>query len=214
VKITVGLPTYGGVSGLTVGSLLELQEAFLARGDVVTFDIVFGGSLIPKTRNKCVRSFLHRGDDYLVFIDTDMAFKAEDILALVGSGNDVAAIPYVSRDGKNKWLVKPVVENDEICAVRQVGRLWMKCSAVGTGLMAIRRRTLTTMAHHSKKYEDGGEMAAVFESEIVDNGYHGEDFLFCKRWIALGGEVWALADAESSHVGEKAYTDGCYLKGL
>jgi hypothetical protein len=57
-----------------------------------------------------------------------------------------------------------------------------------------------------------GEMAAVFESEIVDNGYHGEDFLFCKRWLALGGEVWSLADAECSHIGEKTYTRGTYLE--
>lgn len=214
MRITVGLPTYGGVCGLTVGSLLELQAAFLSRGDVVTFDIVLGGSIIPKTRNKCVRSFLNRGDDYLIFIDTDMAFKAEDILALVDSGNDVAAIPYVTRDGKDTWLMKLAIENKEVCAVRQVGRLWVKSLAVGTGLMAIRRRTLTTMAHHSKKYDDGGEMAAVFESEIIDNGYHSEDYLFCKRWLALGGEVWSLADAECAHIGDKAYTSGSYLKGL
>lgn len=213
MNVTVSLPVYGGVHGRTVGSLLELQESLLERGDNVTFDIVFGGSIIPKTRNKCVRSFLERGDDYLVFIDTDMAFEAKDVLALVDSHADVAAIPYVSRDGNSKWLIKPVIEDGQVHCVRNNGRVWVKTLAVGTGLMAIRQRTLSTMAHHARKYEDNGEMPAVFESEIADGGYHGEDFLFCKRWIELGGEVWSLADAKSYHIGEKAFTNGPYYKG-
>ena len=36
--------------------------------------------------------------------------------------------------------------------------------------------------------------------------YLGEDFNFCKLWTAIGGKIYALADEEISHVGEKMYS--------
>ena len=35
--------------------------------------------------------------------------------------------------------------------------------------------------------------------------YLGEDFNFCKLWTDIGGKIYALADEEISHVGEKLY---------
>ena len=36
--------------------------------------------------------------------------------------------------------------------------------------------------------------------------YLGEDFNFCKLWTDIGGKIYALADEEISHVGEKMYS--------
>ena len=36
--------------------------------------------------------------------------------------------------------------------------------------------------------------------------YLGEDFNFCKLWTDIGGKIYALADEDISHVGEKMYS--------
>ncbi len=41
--------------------------------------------------------------------------------------------------------------------------------------------------------------------DIKSKTYSGEDFNFCKLWRDIGGKIFALADEEISHVGQKLY---------
>ena len=211
---------YQGAGGLTISSLLLLQEKLLERGDTVHFDIEMGGSIITKVRNRIVRRFLESENEYLVFIDSDMVFEAKDILALIDSDADLCAINYRYRKPEMKWSARPEFDdNGDIQAVKdKKGLTWVKTEAAGTGLMAIHRRALEKMAvnYGNLIYDDSGPALALFDFELLDGHYYGEDYLFCKRWKALGGDIWTLADAMVGHVGETAYTGNFqdYLGGV
>ncbi len=217
MRITIGLPMYQGAGGFTISSLLSLQEAFLKRGDVVEFDIEMGGSIIPKVRNRIVRRFLESENDYLVFIDADMVFESKDILSLVDSDHDVCALNYRNRKPKLVWMNNPLLDADgEIQAIK-TRRVWIKTETAGTGLMAINKRCLEKMAacYSGSTYEDNGITIAIFDFERLDGHAYGEDYLFCRRWLDMGGEIWTLADATTGHIGGTAYTGNyeSYLKG-
>jgi hypothetical protein len=219
MDITIGLPMYQGAGGLTISSLLSLQAALLERGDTVDFDIEMGGSIITKVRNRIVRRFLESGNDYLVFIDADMVFDCKDILTLIDSDADVCALNYRYRKPELKWANRPMLDDDgEVEAVKVNGKVWINTEAAGTGLMAIHRRALVRMVEACSDfvYEDNGQTVAIFDFELSDGHYYGEDYLFCKRWKAIGGDIWTLADTTTGHVGETAYTGNYhdYLGGV
>jgi len=219
MDITIGLPMYGGAGGLTVRSLLSLQVALIGAGYNVVFDIESGGSIITKVRNRIARRFLDSGNDYLIFIDSDMVFDAADVFKLIDSDADVCAINYLFKTPKTKWTARPELNKEgQIQAVRAKDAVWVKSEACGTGFMAIHRRAMVKMAdnHNELKYDDDGEETlALFDFAIIEGRYYGEDYLFCKRWKALGGDIWTLAEATVGHVGETAYTGNYqdYLKG-
>jgi hypothetical protein len=47
---------------------------------------------------------------------------------------------------------------------------------------------------------------ALFECMIAEDGtYLSEDFAFCKRWIDMGGEIWADLRSKLNHVGPMTF---------
>ncbi len=219
MDITIGLPMYGGAGGLTVRSLLSLQAALLNAGHNVFFDIESGGSIITKVRNRIARRFLESGNDYLVFIDSDMVFDAKDVLKLVESDADVCCLNYLFKRPNTKWTSRPELDKEgQVQAIREKGSVWVKSEACGTGLTAIHRRAMVKMADNYNKleYDDDGEQTlALFDFAVINGHYYGEDYLFCKRWKDIGGDIWTLTDATVGHLGETSYTGNYYdyLKG-
>jgi hypothetical protein len=81
--------------------------------------------------------------------------------------------------------------------------------------MCIQREVLTKLiaAHPeleyvSDKVEGQGEKRwAIFDVMIENGRYLSEDYTFCRRWQALGGQVWV--DAKSPILGHQgSYTYG------
>jgi hypothetical protein len=65
-------------------------------------------------------------------------------------------------------------------------------------------------AHPETKYVDdvglGKQfepmMYSIFDVKIDEKGHYlSEDWLFCRRWAALGGEIWAHGKALLNHIG-------------
>jgi len=51
-----------------------------------------------------------------------------------------------------------------------------------------------------KQYEP--MMYSIFDVQIDQRGHYlSEDWLFCRRWSALGGEIWAHGKVLLNHVG-------------
>jgi len=65
-------------------------------------------------------------------------------------------------------------------------------------------------------YMDGGEkIPCLFDFNLDDGHYYGEDYTFCKRLDDTGGTICMLPDAFIGHVGETVYGGNYhdYLRG-
>lgn len=95
---------------------------------------------------------------------------------------------------------------------------FVRVQEVGTGFMVIARRVLEVMAERypQLKYADYSPSANPAWNEyryrFFDVGidaetgeYLSEDFAFCRRWRALGGEVWIDTQSDLAHTGAKTY---------
>lgn len=203
MRIYLGIPMYGGAHGLTVSCLLASQKHLLERGHEVVTDIVAGGSILPKVRNGIVKRFLDSNADVLVFIDSDMVWEPPTLQKLVEAPFDVSVANYRKRSNEVAWLADSMM-----VGAMHGGSEWHQTRRAGTGLMAIRRRTLAEMVERYPHltYEDHGEqIPCLFDFQLDGGQYHGEDYTFCRRLESIGGQIFILADAYVGHVGTTVY---------
>jgi len=94
-KLFVATPMYGGMAhGLYVKSCLDLQNVMSKYGVETKFSFLFNESLITRARNYLVDEFLRSGFTHLLFIDSDIHYAPQDIVALMALDKDVIGGPY------------------------------------------------------------------------------------------------------------------------
>ena len=92
-KLFVATPMYGGqCNGMYARSMCDLTALCLKYGIEMRSYFLFNESLITRTRNYCVDEFLRSGYTHLLFIDSDIGFNPQDVLALLALQTDES--PY------------------------------------------------------------------------------------------------------------------------
>lgn len=172
-------------------------------------DFEIGNSLIADARNKLVSRFLASDCSDLVFIDADLSWSPDDLVRLASVDAPFVAGVYQRKSrAKIDFTVKfgPAIAMDaqRLIAVERVG----------TGFMRLRRDCLEKMvaSHASLRLlnplkNDDANFYALFDTTIVDGQFIGEDFTFCDRWRAIGGQVLIDPAINLSHHGAAAYDE-------
>jgi hypothetical protein len=94
-KLFVATPMYGGMAhGLYIKSSLDLQNIMSKYGIETKFSFLFNESLITRARNYLVDEFLRSECTHLLFIDSDINYSAQDVVALMALDKDVIGGPY------------------------------------------------------------------------------------------------------------------------
>jgi hypothetical protein len=94
-KLFIATPMYGGMNhGLYMKSCLDLQTVMIRYGIEVKFSFLFNESLITRARNYLVDEFLRTDYTHMMFIDSDIHFDPNDVIALMALDKDVIGGPY------------------------------------------------------------------------------------------------------------------------
>lgn len=103
---------------------------------------------------------------------------------------------------------------------------FVEVEGLGFGFVLLRRDAVEHMAAayrddlaYRSKADDGREIVALFEPERVYRSAHrhdrfSEDLTFCRRWRAIGGEVWADGKQRFEHLGPHPFTCASLLEQL
>jgi hypothetical protein len=186
--------------------------------------------LITRARNIVVADFLTDPTaTHLLFVDADIGFAAEQVFRLLDADKDIAGAVYpvkhldwdaVRRDLAAGRADVPastlsyVVEFLDPAAIVPVNG-FAQARYVGTGFMMVKRAVFDRMAdaYPETRFRrahailnvdlDDDRLYALFDGVIdPDTGlYLSEDYTFCKRWTALGGEIWVDLDSKLTHIG-------------
>ena len=229
-KVMLATPMYGGNGNtMFISSLLQLQDQLISRGVKLQHCFMMNESLIDRARNGLAYEFMTKSDaEYLLFIDADIQFRAEDVLAMMSYEKELMCGPYTKK--RINWNVIIEAVKAGILEPAQLEHLVgeyvftplepnpkmeeiIKVAEAGTGLMLIHRSVLEKMqeafpensyiSDHSSDVHSGQErkMQAFFRTEIVDNRYLSEDYYFCRKWREIGGDVWLFPWAQTTHFG-------------
>ena len=110
-KLFLATPCYGGQClGLYAKACLDLQAMCMQYGIEVRFSFIFNESLITRARNYLVDEFLRSGCTHLLFIDADIQFNPQDVLALLALDKDISGGPYPKKSINWKNVVNAVIK--------------------------------------------------------------------------------------------------------
>lgn len=226
MKVLVATPAYGGqVTEKYFQSIIGLLHASYSWGIQIDVLTISNESLITRARNDIAATFLAGDWTDLLWIDGDIQFTPDHVARLLQAPYEVCATPYPMKaldwekmantfggtEELRKASVLSVI-NAETDAPREEG--FIKCVDAGTGFMRVTRTAMEKLvaAHPELEYQtdvhgQSGKRWAIYDTMLADGRYLSEDYAFCRRWQAIGGEVWA--DFTSPTLGHQgAYTFG------
>lgn len=100
-KIFLAVPMYGGqCAGMFARSVADLTALCTHYGIGLQMYFLFNESLITRARNYCADEFMRSDATHLMFIDSDIGFNPQDVLALLAlssqenSPYDIISGPY------------------------------------------------------------------------------------------------------------------------
>lgn len=228
-NILIGTPCYNGwVCTDYMVSMLGLQRELGRQGIGFSLEMTTTVSLIPVARNFIVSKLLERQEfTHLLFIDADIGFHPGLVPRYLAANKDIVAgvypiknlnLPAIRRLPVEKSLAAALDYAVVPCQGEQANSEgFIRAEYAATGFMLIRREVLEKMAAHYSdlKYHDSftfvdapkagsnDYLYALFDTSLDPNTrrYLPEDYTFCNRWRAMGGEIWVDALSTLAHVG-------------
>jgi hypothetical protein len=115
-SLFVATPMYGGMNhGLYMKACLDLQGLCMQYGIQIKFSFLFNESLITRARNYLVDEYLARSEcTHLLFLDSDISFNPQDVIALLAIDKDVAGGPYPKKAIKWRAVKKAIEKNPDL----------------------------------------------------------------------------------------------------
>ena len=171
-KLFIATPMYGGMcAGMFARSVADLSALCAQYGIPLQMYFLFNESLITRARNYCVDEFLRSDASHLMFIDADIGFNPQDVIALMAlqaqdEKYDIIGGPYpkkcISWEKIKQAVDKGVADEDPNVLEKFVGdyvfnpkggqqqiAIGDPCEVleIGTGFMMISKRAM-------EKYRD------------------------------------------------------------
>jgi hypothetical protein len=201
-KLFVATPMYGGQNyGLYMKACLDLQGLCMQYGIQVKFSFLFNESLITRARNYLVDEFLNRSDcTHMLFIDSDIHYNPQDVIALLALDKDVIGGPYPKK--AIKWrAVKRALEKNPTMEASMLDNVTgdyvfnpvkgtaqfqvtepLEVLEIGTGFMMIKREVFEKWEkaypkfrykpdHVGQAHFDGTRYIHAYFDTVIDNGY-------------------------------------------
>ena len=200
----------GNVSAHYTASLVRTATLLQQRGwRTPQIDFEIGNSLIADARNKLVARFLASDCSDLVFIDADLSWSPDDLLRLASYDT-----PFVAGVYQRKSRAKIDFAVKFGSAIGMDSQQLIAVDRVSTNFIQLRHDNLEKMvaAHPSLRLKppsapDDGRFYALFDTAVVDGEFIGEDFTFCDRWRAIGGQVLVDPSMNFGHHGAATYDE-------
>jgi len=193
MKILIGMPCMREIPFKTVVSLLQTVQ----KG--VVEPVLVEGSLVYDARDTIAQFAAQEDYDYVLFIDSDMVFTADDVKRLVAHDADIVSGLYVTRKGENQNVAyKEIItrrkfpKRDPKLIVDSRSTGYARVAACGFGFCLIKTSVIKDML---KRYK------SLFEPF---KGV-GEDVAFCIRAQKCGYEIFTDFDVKLGHIGETVY---------
>lgn len=229
-RICLAMPVYGKIDvpfvQCLMGMLASIQE-------IAMWDFLPGDSLVNRARNNLAKRFLEgfpgedkEGNkvtvkhDWLLFLDTDLVFRAEDVQKLYALGLKKGPGIYCGTYPIKQLKPKVVFNNMPNCVPDEEGIVEVR--EAGTGFMLIHRNVFEQMQEKLKdeiEYDvdmgiptdkptiawDFFSVGVYFDPLLKKKRFLSEDWYFCQRWRALGGKILMHSKISCNHIGVFSY---------
>lgn len=166
---------------------------------------------VDDSRNKIVWKFLQSDCESLIFLDADVAWEPESLLALAQYDRDIVAGVYPKRSMHDMEYPVHVAPGTKLYSDKEG---LVEVLGAPTGFMKIKRHVLEKMAKKNghRRYKskaarpDEPAETIIFERTYEGGVRYGGDIAFCRNWAKMGGKVYIDPEMNLTHLGEIEFT--------
>lgn len=234
VRLLIGTPIYGFFCyGPYLHSLLSLINLCYSLGIQIGVSSICAESLLQRSRNYVVDEFLRSDFTHLMFVDTDLHFQPEHVIALLMLDKDVIGAPYPEKKGINWNTVVHMIKSGH-CQENDLQRfagdlvfdkhidpsnVMMEVDVLKPGFMMVKRQVFDRlqMVYPENYYRpdhigitnfDGIRKIQMFFSVEIDpktRKLMTEYEYFCQTWRNIGGQIYMCPWMVLTHIGSYAF---------
>jgi len=210
MKVFIATPAFDGRVHVQYAVALAETHTLLASHRIdIQVNINSSGSLLVAERNRLNKAFLASDCTHMLCIDSDLGWPAGAVKAMLDHDVDFVAGLYPARGEKNVFMFRPVYKEDK--SIEKTEKNLLKMNYIPAGFMLIKRHVIErTTAHFSHlyfepkhkdfKHENG---YCLYNTEIVDGEFWGEDYVFSRRVREAGFEILVDPLIEFDHAGTR-----------
>lgn len=204
--IFIATPAYDGKVHVQYAiAFAETVRQLQNSGVKVTNQLATSGSLLCAERNRLLERFWQSEATHILCIDSDLGWPAEAVIAMLKANKDFVAGVYPSRNLKS-FVFRPVTKPDQSLITENH---LIKMEAVPAGFMLISRTAIQKMRdkfpelYYSPKdpRADSESTYCLFNTELIDGEFWGEDYVFCIRARQAGIDIWVDPFIQFDHAG-------------
>lgn len=217
VTLMIATPTIDGKyeSGY-MGALYKTMEFMRQNGVGVMVAEEKYTADITLSRNKIFSTFYRSPCSHLLMIDADMGWEVDAVSRLFCAKKEFASVAGPKKKYPLQFAANHTdARGNPITLVFDATSGTMEVSEIGSAFAMITRGCAERLV---QGYPDlaylgtGGEAEWNFFAPMISgNRYYSEDFAFCRRWRAIGGQVYMLPDVRLSHTGAHTFT-GAFIE--
>jgi hypothetical protein len=211
VRLTVGLPVYGGYHPHFIPGLLDLVRRPPCHLRIAP---MVGDSLVSRARNRIAAAFLKTDSTHLLFLDTDLIFSVEHVARLISHKLPFVIGLYPKKQRQLAWVCNTLASFPPRDPETGLQRILYG----GTGCMLIAREVLEKIAEEnpdlSYQPDDGepdGPLHDFFKVGVYQNPitghrrYLSEDWFFCQLAADAGYPLMADTHVVLKHCGDAIF---------
>ena len=212
-RVLICIPAHDCKVSVPTCQSLMFSIAAGSRIHAINMQFECGNSIIARARNKLVAEFMAGGYDQLFFIDSDLGWQPDAFVRFIQYPEEIVCGVYPYRYDEaheaGKWPLKWGVEDGAEIAANEHGLL--EVQAAPTGFMRIRRSAIEKLiaANPDKLVQCpqtvNGWYYALFNNDVRNGKFTGEDYYFCDLWRQIGGKIWIDPNIGFEHMGVKSW---------
>lgn len=208
-KIFISTPAYDGKVHVQYAiALVDTCRLLEANGYEPIIRIPTCGSLLVADRNRIIQAFWESGAEYLLCLDSDLGWDPQAVLRLLEANKEFSGGVYPARHGRG-FTFRPQTD--------AVGRIGMCAETklllmeyIPAGFMLLQRSAIQKMREHFPElYYCPKESTNIpydsayclFDTQVYDGEFWGEDYVFCRRAREAGLEIWVDPLIQFDHAG-------------
>lgn len=206
-KVIFCIPTITRPYQQCLDSLEDSLPLIIADGWEEGMANSIGCPYISRARETMLTKAMKVGADVIVFIDHDLSWDPQDLLTLINTEGDVVAGTYRFKKEPEEYMGALIPDIHQRPQVREDGCIKGFC--VPAGFLKVTRGAINRfMLRYPKlQYLDDGTLTVdLFNHGAHEGVWYGEDYAFCRNWLAIDGDIWIVPNLNITHwLGEAPY---------
>lgn len=204
-KVFLATPAYTGQVHVQYAlALADTQTLLASLGIQLVARINVTNSLLVASRNNLIEEFMNSDCSHILCVDSDLGWPCSVVPKLLEKDMDFVAGLYPSRKDR-QFMFRPKYNADRSLVISEKQLIGMEY--IPAGFMLIKKEAMQKLYDHhahlkyAPKEGDGNKGVMLFNTELIDGEFWGEDYVFCKRVREAGIEIWVDPEIQFDHAG-------------